>query len=296
MGSDALLLVLAGALAHAAWNFLAKRAAGGAPFVALYSLVSLALAGPLLLWFWITDPALLSAPLFFASLASALIHVAYSLALQRGYQVADLTVVYPIARGTGPLFSVCGAVLVLGERLPLQGWLGVATIVGGIVLIAGGSTLFGRTARADGKESSAGLARGLRWGTLTGLTIAAYTLVDGWSVKTLAVTPLVFYALGLTLRSALMLPFALHRTDVLRAQWRANWKAIVGVGVLSPLAYTLVLYAMTLAPLAYVAPIRELSMMIAALLGARLLNEDDARRRVFGSALMALGVVLMTLS
>ena len=78
--------------------------------------------------------------------------------------------------------------------------LGVATIVGGIVLIAGGSTLFKRTSPQDGS----GLARGLRWGTLTGLTIAAYTLVDGWSVKTLSVTPLVFYALGLTLRSLLM--------------------------------------------------------------------------------------------
>jgi drug/metabolite transporter (DMT)-like permease len=292
MPSDTLLLVLAGALAHAAWNFLAKRAAGGAPFVALYSLVSLALAGPLLAWFALTDPARFSAPLFAASLASALIHVVYSLALQRGYQVADLTVVYPIARGTGPLFSVCGAVLVLGERLPLQGWLGVATIVGGIVLIAGGSTLFKRTSPQDGS----GLARGLRWGTLTGLTIAAYTLVDGWSVKTLSVTPLVFYALGLTLRSLLMLPFALRRGDALRAQWRANRLAIVGVGVLSPLAYTLVLYAMTRAPLAYVAPIRELSMMVAALLGARLLNEDDARRPLVGSALMAAGVVLMTLA
>lgn len=289
MGTDALILVLAGALAHAAWNFLAKRAAGGAPFVALYGLVSLALAGPLLLWFCLTDPALFSAPLVAASLLSALIHVIYSLALQRGYQVADLTVVYPIARGTGPLFSVFGALLILGERLPLQGWLGVATIVGGIVLIAGGGALLDA-------HKHPGLARGLRWGTLTGLLIAAYTLVDGWTVKTLGVAPIVFYALGLSLRSVMLLPFALRSRQALRAQWRSNWPAIVGVGVLSPLAYTLVLYAMTRAPLAYVAPIRELSMMVAALLGTRLLNEDDALRRIAGSALMALGVVMMTLS
>ena len=289
MAPDALLLVLAGALAHAVWNFLAKRAAGGAPFVALYSLVSFALAGPLCLWFCLTAPASISGPLLVACLASALIHIAYSLALQRGYQVGDLTVVYPVARGSGPLFSVFGAVVILGERLPLLAWLGVGTILLGILLVAGGHRLFSRA-------GDPGVARGLRWGGITGLFIATYTLVDGWSVKTLGATPIVFYALSLSLRSLLLLPFAWRNAGALRSQWRDNWRLIIGVGLLSPLAYTLVLYAMTRAPLAYVAPIRELSMMIAALLGARLLGEDDARMRLVGSALMALGVVAMTLA
>jgi drug/metabolite transporter (DMT)-like permease len=289
MTPDALILVLAGAMAHAAWNFLAKRASGGPSFVALYSLVSFAFAGPLCLWFWLTAPAAMSWPLLAACLCSALIHIAYSLALQHGYQVGDLTVVYPIARGTGPLFSVFGAILILDERLTLTGWLGVSIIFLGILLIAGGRQLFCATA-------SPAMARGLRWGVITGLFIASYTVVDGWSVKTLDVSPIVFYSLGLSFRSLLLLPFALRNVRQLREQWLINWHYIVAVGILSPLAYTLVLYAMTRAPLSYVAPIRELSMMIAALLGAKLLMEDDARMRIMGSALMAVGVVVMTVA
>lgn len=289
MTPDALVLVLAGALAHAAWNYLAKRASGGRAFVSLYSLVSLVFAGPLCLWFCLGTPEIMSWPLLAITTLSAVIHIFYSLALQRGYQLGDLTVVYPIARGTGPLFAVFGAILVLGERPSLSGWLGIATILLGVVLIAGGHRLITGASRP-------GVARGLKWGVVTGLFIASYTVVDGWSVKTLSVSPIVFYSISLSLRSALLMPLALQDVQGLREQWQANWRYIVAVGMLSPLAYTLVLYAMTLAPLSYVAPIRELSMMIAALLGAKFLREDDARMRIAGSALMAVGVVILTLA
>ena len=289
MSPDALVLVLAGALAHAGWNYLAKRASGGRAFVSLYSLVSFVFAGPLCLWFCLTTPEVMSWPLLAITLLSAVIHIFYSLALQRGYQVGDLTVVYPIARGSGPLFSVFGAVLVLGERPSLSGWLGIGIILLGVVLIAGGYQRLTGTSRL-------GVARGMKWGILTGLFIASYTVVDGWSVKTLNVSPLVFYSISLSLRTLLLMPVALHDVHDLREQWQAHWRYIVAVGVLSPLAYTLVLYAMTLAPLSYVAPIRELSMMIAALLGAKFLREDDARIRIAGSALMAVGVVILTLA
>ena len=289
MSLDALILVLAGALAHASWNYLAKLASGGQSFVSLYSLVSFVFAGPLCLWFCLTTPEVMSWRLLAITLLSAAIHILYSLALQRGYQVGDLTVVYPIARGTGPLFSVFGAILVLGERPSLIGWLGISIILFGVLFIAGGRRLFTGT-------SNPGVARGLKWGVLTGLFIASYTVVDGWSVKTLHVTPIVFYSVSLSLRTLLLMPVALKDVQGLKNQWRSNWRYIVAVGVLSPLAYTLVLYAMTLAPLSYVAPIRELSMMIAALLGAKFLMEDDAKMRIAGSALMAVGVVILTLA
>ena len=289
MSLDALFLVLAGALAHASWNYLAKLASGGQSFVALYSFVSFVFAGPLCLWFCLTTPEVISWQLLSIALLSAVIHIFYSLALQRGYQVGDLTVVYPIARGTGPLFSVMGAILVLGERPSLIGWIGIGTILLGVLLIAGGRRLFAGT-------SNPGVALGLRWGVLTGLFIAAYTVVDGWSVKTLHITPIVFYSVSLSLRTLLLMPVATRDSRNLKDQWNANWRYIVAVGVLSPLAYTLVLYAMTLAPLSYVAPIRELSMMIAALLGAKFLMEDDAKMRIAGSALMAVGVVVLTLA
>ena len=289
MTFDALVLVLAGALAHATWNYLAKLAAGGNAFVFLYSLVSFCFAGPLSLWFYFSAPELMTWPVLAVTLGSALIHVLYSLVLQRGYQVADLTIVYPVARGTGPLFSVFGAILVLGERPSLSGWLGITIIFLGILLIAGGHRLLMGTARP-------GVARGLGWGAATGLFIAAYTVLDGWSVKTLNITPIYFYAYCLSFRMLILVPMALRNIHGVKSQWRSNWRIIVAVGLLSPLAYALVLFAMTLAPLSYVAPIRELSMMFAALIGAKLLMEDDALLRIMGSCLMAVGVVILTLA
>jgi drug/metabolite transporter (DMT)-like permease len=289
MTFDALILVLAGALAHATWNYLAKLASGGNSFVFLYSLVSFAFAGPLSLWFYFTAPELMTWPVLAATLGSAVIHVFYSLVLQRGYQVADLSIVYPVARGTGPLFSVFGAILVLGERPSLAGWLGIAIIFFGILLIAGGHRLIMGTSRP-------GVARGLGWGAATGLFIAAYTVLDGWSVKTLGITPIYFYAYCLSFRMLILAPLALQNINGVKSQWQSNWRIIVAVGILSPLAYALVLFAMTLAPLSYVAPIRELSMMFAALLGAKLLMEDDAKLRIMGSCLMAVGVVVLTLA
>jgi len=289
MSLDALVLVLSGALAHATWNYLAKLSSGGNAFVLLYSLVSFCFAGPLCVWFYFTAPDLMTWPVLAVTLGSAVLHVAYSLVLQRGYQVADLTVVYPIARGTGPLFSVFGAILVLGEHPNLGGWLGIAIIFFGILLIAGGrKLLMGRT--------HPGVVRGLRWGVATGLFIAAYTVLDGWSVKTLQITPIYFYAFCLSFRTLILAPIALRNVQGLRTQWQSNWRYIVAVGLLSPLAYALVLFAMTLAPLSYVAPIRELSMMFAALFGAKLLMEGDAKLRITGSCLMAVGVVILTLA
>ncbi len=289
MTTDALLLVLAGATMHAAWNYLAKLASGGQAFVSLYSAVSFVFAAPVCLWFFVNSPASFSSRVVIAALVSALIHVFYSLALQRGYQLGDLTVVYPIARGTGPLFSIFGALLVLGERPSVVGWVGIATIFCGIVFIAGGRRIFA-------PAKSFGLANGLRWGVLTGLCIALYTIVDGWSVKTLSAQPIAYYSLGLTLRMFLLAPFALHDVAALKSEWQMHAPHIVAVGVLSPLAYTLVLFAMTLAPLSYVAPMRELSLMIAALLGAGFLKEDDARLRIAGSALMTAGVIVLALA
>jgi drug/metabolite transporter (DMT)-like permease len=194
-----------------------------------------------------------------------------------------------VARGTGPLFSVFGALLILGEKPSLVGWLGIATIFFGIVFVAGGRKVFSRA-------KTSGVASGLRWGAITGLCIALYTIVDGWAVKTLTAPPVAYYALGLVFRTVLLAPFALRGLPALKTEWRAHAPHIVAVGILSPLAYGLVLTAMTLAPLSYVAPMRELSLMIAALLGAGVLKEDDAKSRIAGSALMAAGVVVIALA
>ena len=288
MSLDALILVVTGALIHALWNFFSKKASGGPLFVWLYGLVSLAVAAPVGVFAWLHGPRPAGFALPAAALASAVLHLVYSLVLQQGYRLCDFSVVYPLARGTGPLFSVFGAILLIGETPSLKGWIGIGAILVGILTIAGGRRLVGL-----GNASS---PKGVGWGALTGLFVAAYTVVDGWAVKVLGLPPVLFYVSGLALRTALLAPAALSRPAELREQWRRNRRYILTVGALSPLAYTLVLFAMARAPLSYVAPARELSMMIGMLLGAQLLREQDVGARMAGTALMVAGVVMLALA
>lgn len=285
MNSAALSLVIAGALLHALWNLFAKKASGGLPFVWLFGVVSLVVSLPFGLSSWYTNSPQLTVQAWFAITGSALVHVAYSLVLQKGYRESDFSVVYPLARGTGPLLAVFGAIVVLGETPSLLGWLGILSILTGIVLISG----MARILAVPSPKARAGLL----WGTVTGVSIAAYTVIDGWAVKALGIAPVLYYVLGLSLRTIVLAPLALRDGQGLRYQWRMNRPYIVAVGMPSPFAYTLVLFAMTMAPLSYVAPIRELSMLLGVLIGARLLRESFVPSRVIGTACMVAGVVML---
>lgn len=287
MPLSALALVLVGAALHATWNYFAKRAAGGLAFVWLYGLVSVAAATPLAFVLDFSGLGEIGLAGWVAISASAALHVVYGLVLQHGYRVADFSVVYPIARGTGPLFAVLLAVLLFSERPSASGWAGIAAIVSGILLMA-------RSPRASPHADR--LARGLFWGAATGLCIAAYTALDAWAVKTLALAPLLYYLPSLVVRSLLLAPQALADRAALAEQWKTQRTPILVVGLLSPLAYVLVLHAMALAPLAYVAPAREVSMLIALLIGARLLSEALTTTRILGTAAMVVGVILLALA
>ena len=289
MSANTLALVLAGAVCHALWNILAKRAAGGPVFVWLFGCVSVGAAAPVALAVWWTHPQTFDAWMWAAALASGLVHVVYSLVLQQGYRVSDFAVVYPMARGTGPLLAVLGAVVLLGEVPSLLGWLGVALVLAGVFMTAGATDI---TSGGDAHRRR----RGVFWGALTGLCIAGYTVVDGWAVKSLGMAPVLFYAVGLLFRTLLLAPWALHRRATLGGQWRQHRTAILLVGVLSPLAYLLVLFAVQTAPLSYVAPVREMSMLIGTLLGARLLKESLRPSQVLGAAMMLLGVAGLALA
>ena len=287
MDQTTLLLVVSGALCHASWNLLAKKAAGGLPFVWLFGLVSTMLAMPLGIWAWLETPAPLSALAWLAIAASALMHVVYSLVLQQGYRESDFSIVYPLARGTGPLFSVTAAVVLLGEMPNTAGWLGILALLAGIFLISGAH----RIRHATTERARAGLL----WGSLTGLSIASYTVLDGWAIKVLGLSPLLFYMLGLGLRTLFLAPQALRDLPALGVEWQRNRLTIVAVGILSPLAYLLVLFAIQRAPLSYIAPMRELSMLIGVYLGARLLRETLLPSRLIGTALMIAGVIALAL-
>lgn len=285
MPLTALALVIIAAFTHASWNLLAKQAAHSRHFVWLYS------AGTVVLWapviaalFWLTEPVL-GWREGLALAVSALLHTGYSLALQRGYKLADLSVVYPMARGTGPLISFFGAMLVLGER---PGWLaggGALLVVAGVFLLAGGPRLL----RPDTDK------RGLLWGVLTGTFIAAYTVWDGYSVKVLLLSPFLIDYAGNLLRWLLLSPRALADRAALLPEWRQYWKPALGVSLLGPLGYTLVLFAMQQAPVSHIGPARELSMMIGAWYGAKLLDEGELARRMLAAAIIVAGVLCLAL-
>ena len=282
-----LALVLIAAVLHATWNLLAKRAqaADTVAFVWLTTALSAAVYLPVLVVWLIAVP--LRHPLTALDLAfiagTSVIHSAYFLLLQRGYRVGDLSLVYPLARGTGPLLASIAAVLFMGERPGVAGSIGIAAIVGGI-FVATGATLHVRRARVS-----------LGYGLATGATIAAYTLWDKHAVSALAIVPVVYEVGHNCVQTALMVPLAWSgaRRAALRPTWRAYRTELLGVAVLSPLGYILVLFALVVAPVSLVAPAREVSIVFGALLGARLFAEGDARRRVAGALLILAGIVAL---
>jgi drug/metabolite transporter (DMT)-like permease len=285
-----LALVLTAAVLHASWNLLAKRAqaADTVAFVWLTTLASVAIYLPAVVVWLIVVP--LRHPLTavdFAFIAgTAVIHSAYLLLLQRGYRVGDLSLVYPLARGTGPLLASVAAVFLLGERPGALGFIGIAAIVGGI-FVAAGARLHVARARVS-----------VGYGLATGAAIAAYTLWDKHAMSALAIVPLVYEVGHYCVQVVLMAPLIARgpRRAALGPAWRAYRSEILGVAALSPLGYILVLSALVVAPVSLVAPAREVSIVFGALLGARLFGEGDARRRVAGAILILAGIAALARS
>jgi drug/metabolite transporter (DMT)-like permease len=181
-------------------------------------------------------------------------------------------------------------VLLLGEHMTAVGVAGVLAVCGGVFLIAGGPGLWRAAHDPAARER---VHAGLRWGALTGALIAGYTVIDGYAVKVLLIGPVLLDYVGNLLRVPFLLPAALRDRTGFMAAARTQWRYALVVATLGPLAYVLVLYAVTMAPLSHVAPAREVSMLFAALLGGRLLGESDRGPRLAGAACIALGVVAL---
>lgn len=290
MPAAALMLVLAAAFLHALWNIAAKQAGGDHRFAFVSVVMTVLLWSPLAWWFGADEVPRWTAWQWLAVAASAAVHVVYFLTLLRGYREADLTVVYPVARGSGPLVTAAAAVLLLGEAASLATVLGVVAVCGGVFLVAGGPGLW---RQAHAPQAQARLRAGLRWGALTGLLIATYSVLDGYAVKVLLIGPVVFDYFCNLLRIPLMLPLVWRDGAGLRQALRRQWRPALVVATLGPAAYIGVLYAVTMAPLSHVAPARELSMLLAALIGGRLLGEQDRGARLLGAACIAGGVMAL---
>lgn len=290
MPVEALSLVILAGLVHASWNIVAKKASGDARFAFFTSIVMMVVWGPLAWWVGADVVPSWGWREWLAVTVSGVVHVAYFVTLLRGYRHADLTVVYPVARGSGPLLSSAMAVVLLGERLSAVAVVGILSIVGGVILIAGGPALWRMAESSSGRNR---LRAGLLYGTVTGAFIASYTVVDGYAVKVLLVSPILVDYMGNLVRVLLLTPVALRDRAQTVSLWKSQWKAAAVVGIMGPIAYVMVMYAMQLAPLSHVAPAREVSMLFAALIGGHLLNEGDRKIRLVGAFFIAVGVMAL---
>jgi drug/metabolite transporter (DMT)-like permease len=290
MNREALLLTLTAALLHASWNFAAKRAEGGGPvFVWGYAGASAALWVPITLIWSIWHPLHPTWAWLGAGFVSGMLHVAYGNLLQSGYSAGDMNVVYPLARGTGPALTVLVAVLVLRQPTSAEAIVGVGLVVAGVLVIS-----FGRRQPASAHRRRLGML----YGVATGTSIAAYTLWDAHAVTALGIPPLPYFAVAVAWQWLGLTPgvWLRRRTGTVRWLLTEHRREILVVAALSPLAYVLVLQALTTAPVSLVAPVRESSIVVGAVLSWLVLREPHPARRLLGSVVVLAGVAALALS
>lgn len=280
------LLVAAAAIAHATWNVAIKRAGTNGPgFVWSGIVVGAVVFAPFGIASLVTEGVDLGRWLPLAAVSGAL-QVVYFLTLQRGYRVGDVSVVYPLARGSGPLLSVILAILLLGERPSWVALVGAAVVIVGVLVIgfAGG--------RSRAEDNRAGVLYGL----VVGVMIAVYTLWDASAVTVAGMPPLGLYWGSIVFQLLLLAPAALRDRQQTAAVARKHWVAVLLFGVLSPLAYILILIAIQLAPVSIIAPAREVSVVLVGLAGWLLFREPHPVQRLVGAAVVLIGVGLLAAS
>jgi drug/metabolite transporter (DMT)-like permease len=273
MDAHVFAAVLFAAACHAGWNALLKLKLE--PLLAL-SLISAA-AGLVMVVFlpFVGWPAS-GAWIFIA--ASLAIHLVYYVSLGEAYRTGELSQVYPIARGCAPLITALGSWLVLGEGLSWTAMFGVLVLAIGIVALTAKSGLAAFDRRAAG------------YAFVTACSISAYTLADGIGAR--VGDPFSYIVWLFVLDGAMMVAFGyLKYGELFGRQALSSWRLVLGGGALSAAAYAIAIWAMTQAPIAMVAALRETSVLFAALLGVLLLREPLAWSRLAAAALVVIGLI-----
>ena len=282
MSAFGLALVLAAAFCHATWNVFVKRINGGPELIWLFSLVSSVIYLPLAIGvFVVVRPQFGLWEIVFI-LGSSLLHLVYFTLLQVGYRKGDLSLVYPTARASGPMLSTAFAVLILGEAINAQMAAGAGVIIFGIFMLTGGF-------RRGAKPLSASLAFGIGVGGVIG----SYTAWDAYAVSVLMVPPLLLDYVSSLGRTVVLAPYAAKRAELIRRQWAEHRLGVILIAVFNPLAYILVLTALTFTPVAFVAPTREVSVLLTVLAGSLLLGEGHLRSRLGWAAVVLGGMGLL---
>lgn len=285
MTALALGLVLASAVMHATWNLVAKRTVAGQPFLFIAYVVGAVAYTPFAIAIVVVSQPRLGWIALAFVLMAVVLQTVYFATLTAGYRVGDLSLVYPIARATGPLLATVGAIAVLGERPSLLALGGALAIVAGALVLAGDP----RALRASGAGRAVGYA------LATGVVIALYTLWDKTAVSLVLIPPLIYDWLVITGQAIAVAPVALRRRAEVQVVWTTQRRSVLFVGVVSRLSYLCMLTALAISPVSYVAPARETGILFGTILGARVLAEGEGRRRGVGAAAMVVGIVALAL-
>lgn len=278
----ALSLVLLSGLLHAIWNLYTKRSLNKVAFLCLTQLVALVVFTPLTIVEW--DMSRMTGMGILLICASMLLHGIYMLLLARTYTIGDFSQVYPIMRGTSPLVVPILGTTLLGERLSSLGWSGVVLIVIGICLTS--------NLRWKRDESSSSSYKASLLALAVGLCIASYVVVDKLALDYL---PAVVLNEATNVGNALLAGMVAYRTGAVKLELRVNWKTILLGGILAPGGYMLFLYALSLAPVAQLAPMREIGTVFGTLIGIMLLREPQGKQRISTSILITAGVLLLAM-
>jgi drug/metabolite transporter (DMT)-like permease len=272
--------VLVAAAFHASWNALIKIRLD--PFLAIVLIAAEAGIVSLPLLFFVPVPPLAAWPWL---IASVITHVGYYVGLSRAYRSGDMGQVYPIARGSAPLMTAIGGALLIGENFSLNGWAGIVALTCGVFLLSlrGGGDLAHLNRRAVG------------YALFTAVTICCYSLVDGVGARTAGNAHA--YALWLfVIDGAFIAVVALlsHGPGVVPGMLH-YWKSGLIGGVLSLTAYWIVIWAMTVAPIAMVAALRETSVLFASAIAVVILKEPLRATRIVAAVLIVAGLALIRL-
>lgn len=289
MSGSVLGIVLVAAFLHAFWNYLTKKSRNKIAFIWWAILFSVILFFPMFLYYW---PAVtISSAGWSCIVATGILHAFYFWFMGGAYERGDLSLVYPLARGSGPLLVPILAVLLLNEQLSISGVLGITFVIVGIFSIHLRS--FSIQSMLEPFLAMRGGAS--LWALCTGGTIAGYSLVDKIGVT--LVHPPVYIYLMFVIALLLLSPyvFVKERLD-LKKEWNINKIQILIVGFLDLFTYLMILFALQISKVSYVAAVREVSIVFSALIGIMLLQEKNASKKLFGAVLISMGVVLIGFS
>ncbi len=286
MSMTALGLILIAALAHASWNLFSKQAsaAAGTLFIWLVAVVATVAYAPVVAASVLIQRPHLTAANWLFMAGTGVLEAGYFQFLQAGYRLGDLSVVYPVGRGTGALLASLAGIVLLSERPGPAGIAGIAAIVAGI-------TLIGLPSRRARRREPAAALTAVALALATGTFIASYTLWDKYAVATLG-TPAVLqgYATFPVMLTAFA-PYVLRRRAELAGVWRSFRLQVAGAGLLAPLAYMLVLAALSFTAVSAVAPVREVSVLFGVILGRRVLGEGGLARKLVAAAAIVAGII-----